>query len=136
MRPHATPEGVHWATWQRGPLKAERRTFWLLWVWGNVWWKGCMPPWKKSAQLCALCGSTHQGAAQTRLVQCGTWRTLFLDEWEKTWGPWESMARQWLSTAAPYDLARVAKFHIPLSRVDSIPPDHMPDFRYRVALHQ
>ena len=81
-------------------------------------------------------GATHQGAAQTRLVQCGTWRTLFLDEWAKTWGPWESMARQWLSTATPDDLARVAKFHIPLSLVESIPPDHMPDFRYTVAVHQ
>ena len=82
MRPHATPEGVHWATWL--PLKSERRRLWLQWVWGNVWWKGCMPPWKKSTQPCALCGSTHQGAAQARLVQCGTWRTLFLDEWVKT----------------------------------------------------
>ena len=27
MRPHATPEGVHWATWL--PLKAERRRLWL-----------------------------------------------------------------------------------------------------------
>ena len=133
-RPHATPEGVHSATWL--PLKAEGRRLWLRWVWGNVWWKGCTPPWKKSTQPCALCGSTHQGAAQTQLVQCGTWRALFVDEWAKTWGPWESMARQWLSTATPDDLARVAKFHIPLSLVNSIPPDHMPDFRYRVAVHQ
>ena len=59
-----------------------------------------------------------------------------MDEWAKTWGPWESMARQWLSTATPDDLARVEKFHIPLSLVRSIPPDHMPDFRYRVAVHQ
>ena len=34
------------------------------------------------------------------------------------------------------NLARVAKFHIPLSPVRSIPPDHMPDFRYNVAVHQ
>ena len=46
------------------------------------------------------------------------------------------MAWQWLSTAAPDDLARAAKFHIPLSLVNSIPPDHMPDFRYRVVVHQ
>ena len=46
------------------------------------------------------------------------------------------MARQWLSTATSDDLARVARFHIPLSLVESIPPDHMPDFRYRVAVHQ
>ena len=46
------------------------------------------------------------------------------------------MARQWLSTATPDDLAHVAKLHIPLSLVESIPPDHMPDFRYRVAVHQ
>ena len=134
MRPHATPEGVHWATWVQ--LKAERRRLWLQWVWGNVWWKGCMPPWKKSAQPCALCGSTHQGTAQTRLVQCGAWRTLFLDEWAKTSGPREPMARQWLSTVTSDDLARVAKFHIPLSLVELIPYDHMPDFRYRVAVHQ
>ena len=59
-----------------------------------------------------------------------------MDEWAKTWGPWEPMARQWLSTATSDDLARVARFHIPLSLVESIPPDHMPDFRYRVAVHQ
>ena len=134
MRPHATPEGVQWATWL--PLKAERRRLWLQWVWGNVWWKGCMPPWKKSAQPCAPCWSTHQGAAQAQLVQRGAWRTLSLDEWAKTWGPWEPMARQWLSTAIPGELARVTKFHIPLSLVESIPPDHMPDFWYRVAVHQ
>ena len=46
------------------------------------------------------------------------------------------MARQWLSTATSDDLVRVAKFHIPLPLVESIPPDHMPDFRYRVAVHQ
>ena len=46
------------------------------------------------------------------------------------------MARQWLSTATSDDLARVAKFHIPLSFVELIPPDHMPDFRYRVGVHQ
>ena len=68
-------------------------------------------------------------------VQCGAWRTLFLDE-AKTWGPWEPMARQWLSTATSDDLARVAKFHIPLSLVELIPPDHMPDFRCKVAVHQ
>ena len=134
MRPHATPEGAHWATWL--PLKGERRRLWLQWVWGNVWWRGCMPPWKKWAQPCALCGSTHQGTAQTCLVQRGAWRTLFVDEWAKTWGPWEPMARQWLSTATYDDLARVAKFHIPLSLVELIPPDHMLDFRYRVAVHQ
>ena len=60
-----------------------------------------------------------------------------MDEWAKTWGPWwEPMARQWLSTATSDDLACVAKFHIPLSLVELIPPDHMPDFRYRVAVHQ
>ena len=134
MRPHATPEGVHWATWL--PLKAGRRRLWLQWVWGNVWWKGCMPPWKKSAQPCALCESTHQGMAQTRLVQCGAWRTVFLDKWAKTSERWEPMARQWLSTATFDDLARVAKFHVPLSLVELIPPDHMPDFRYKVAVHQ
>ena len=59
-----------------------------------------------------------------------------MDEWAKTWGPWEYMARQWLSTATLDDLARVAKFHILLSLVHSIPRDHMPDFRYKVAVHQ
>ena len=90
-----------------------------------------MPSWKKLAQP-----STHQGTAQTRLMQLAAWRTLILDEWVKNWGPWEPIARYWLSTATSDDLAPVAKFHILLSLVDFIPPDHMPDFRYRVAVHQ
>ena len=59
-----------------------------------------------------------------------------MDEWAETWGLWQPMARQWLSTATSDDLARVAKFHIPLSLEELIPPDHMPDFRYRISVHQ
>ena len=25
---------------------------WLRWVWGNVRWKGCAPPWGKKVSLC------------------------------------------------------------------------------------
>ena len=39
-------------------------------------------------------------------------------------------------TATSDDVARGAKFHILLSLVELIPPDHMPDFRYKVAVHQ
>ena len=50
--PYSTHPGVHWVTWL--PLRARRRQVRLQWLWGNVRWQGCSPPWENTKINCEL----------------------------------------------------------------------------------
>ena len=120
LRLYPTHPGVHWVTWL--PLGARRRQVWLQWLWCNIRWQGCPPPWEKINANYELCHDTHRGTPHARLVHCAAWRPIYLQEWVRTWGPWADLAQQWLTTASPDDMNPISKLCILQSQVDSAPP--------------
>ena len=66
VRPYTKYEGLHWATWL--PLRGVRRHMWIQWVWGNVRWSGCSPPWERCKVLCPMCLKWHRGTTHARLA--------------------------------------------------------------------
>ena len=126
--------GLHWATWL--PLRVLARHVWVQWMWGNVRWAGCSPPWEKTKVLCPLCFQWHRGTPHARLVHSSAWSPIFLREWVRTWGPWEDMAQRWLDQASPEHLDHISKLRIPQSFIDTVTREKVRELRYRVAWHQ
>ena len=55
LLPYPTYPGVHFVTLL--PLRARRRQGWLQWLWGNIRWQGCSPPWEKTKVNCEGTGT-------------------------------------------------------------------------------
>ena len=66
VRPYAKYEGRHWTTWL--PLRGVRRHMWIQWVWGDVRWSRCSPPWERCKVMCPLCSKWHRGTTHARLA--------------------------------------------------------------------
>ena len=126
--------GVHWVSWL--PLKGTRRMLWLRWLWGNVRWEGCAPPWEKTTSLCPLCNTYHGSTAQLRLIQCPTWKLAFRKAWLGNWGEWTEYATSWYDQATHNDLVHISRLRIPQSFVNGLPRTLRPALRDRVAYHQ
>ena len=109
---------------------------WLTWLWGNVRWEGCGPPWDKNPKQCALCGQWHGTTPHQRLARCAHWSPEFDKVWLQSWGAWEDIASRWLGTATAEERLHVCRLRIPESLIRSVPPGRMHELRYRVAWHQ
>ena len=105
------------------------------WMWGNVQWSGCSPPWEKSLTKCTLCCKWHSRTPHGRLVQCQQWCGVFLRESAQTWGPWESYTAAWMASATAGEMLHIAKLRIPETLAEAFPTEEMHHFRYRVAWH-
>ena len=134
MRPYTKYEGLHWTTWL--PLRGVRRHMWIQWVWGNVRWCGCSPPWQRCKVLCPLWSKWHTGTTHARPAQCNAWLPVFVAEWVRTWDTWGDLAQHWISTASAEDLDHISKLRVPQSFIDTVLRNRLHALRYRVAWHQ
>ena len=91
IRPYTGYEGLHWTTWLS--LRGVCHHMWIQWVWGNVRWSGCSPPWERCKVLCPLCSKWHRGTTHARLAQCNAWLLVFIAEWVRTWDTWGDLAQ-------------------------------------------
>ena len=134
--PSAPTPSMRASTGQHGCRCSVRRHMWMQWVWGNVRWSGCSPPWERCKVLCPLCSKWHRGTTHARLAQCDAWLPVFVTEWVRTWDTWSDLAQHWISTASAEDLDHISKLRVPQSFIDTVPRDRLHALRYRVAWHQ
>ena len=134
VRPYTKYEGLHSTTWL--PPRGVRRHMWIQWVWGNVRWCGCSPPWERCKVLYPFCSKWHIGTTHARLAPCDAWLPVFVTEWVRIGATWSDLARHWISTASVEDLDHISKLRVPQSFFDIVPYDRLHALRYRVAWHQ
>ena len=69
-------------------------------------------------------------------VGLGIWCASFRDLWVSSWGPWADAASSWWEGASPDDKHHTSCLRVPLSFVESLPPEFVPSLREHVAHHQ
>ena len=129
-----TWEGLHWTTWL--PMRGQRRMLWLQWLWGNVRWRGCGPPWSKEHVQCSLCGESHRETVHGMLQHCPRWWPHFKKLWLLSWSDWQPHALAWLNTADGSDLQHITCLRVPITLINAIPDSNKFQLRQRVAWHQ
>ena len=84
---------THWVLWL--PLKGNRRTTWIKWLWGSEPWYGCGAPRDNNVAQCPVCSQRHGTTVHKHLIQCSKWSAAFNHAWTTSWGPWANYTEEW-----------------------------------------